>query len=240
MRLIFIIFIFVMVPACSWLGSNPSDEDSILVGQEDDDTDLSVIPLINIITKYLPETYRQDISQGNEITPEMLLEIKPGMNKSQVRFVLGTPLIQDSFHKSRWDYIYVVRKEGKFIESRHLILSFKKDILVNLTGDLIDRNKNIKAMESEKSSSKVKEWDEESLSDEQKKFSDIEDKDETLEKSNSSIDNEQRESVEKPVKKNAVEESGSVSQSIKEDLKTSIPDKEDSGYFELLMENIGF
>ncbi|MBT3826544.1 MAG: outer membrane protein assembly factor BamE [Nitrosomonadales bacterium] len=240
MRLIFIIFIFVMVPACSWLGSNPSDEDSIPVGQEDDDTDLSVIPLINIITKYLPETYRQDISQGNEITPEMLLEIKPGMNKSQVRFVLGTPLIQDSFHKSRWDYIYVVRKEGKFIESRHLILSFKKDILVNLTGDLIDRNKNIKAMESEKSSSKVKEWDEESLSDEQKKFSDIEDKDETLEKSNSSIDNEQRESVEKPVKKNAVEESGSVSQSIKEDLKTSIPDKEDSGYFELLMENIGF
>jgi outer membrane protein assembly factor BamE len=229
-----------MVPACSWLGSNPSDEDSIPVGQEDDDTDLSVIPLINIITKYLPETYRQDISQGNEITPEMLLEIKPGMNKSQVRFVLGTPLIQDSFHKSRWDYIYVVRKEGKFIESRHLILSFKKDILVNLTGDLIDRNKNIKAMESEKSSSKVKEWDEESLSDEQKKFSDIEDKDETLEKSNSSIDNEQRESVEKPVKKNAVEESGSVSQSIKEDLKTSIPDKEDSGYFELLMENIGF
>ncbi|MBT4182958.1 MAG: outer membrane protein assembly factor BamE [Nitrosomonadales bacterium] len=240
MRLIFIIFIFVMVPACSWLGSNPSDEDSIPVGQEDDDTDLSVIPLINIITKYLPETYRQDISQGNEITPEMLLEIKPGMNKSQVRFVLGTPLIQDSFHKSRWDYIYVVRKEGKFIESRHLILSFKKDILVNLTGDLIDRNKNIKAMESEKSSSKVKEWDEESLSDEQKKFSDIEDKDETLEKSNSSIDNEQRESVEKPVKKNAVEESGSVSQSVKEDLKTSIPDKEDSGYFELLMENIGF
>jgi outer membrane protein assembly factor BamE len=240
MRLIFIIFIFAMVPACSWLGSNPSDEDSIPVGQEDDDTDLSVIPLINIITKYLPETYRQDISQGNEITPEMLLEIKPGMNKSQVRFVLGTPLIQDSFHKSRWDYIYVVRKEGKFIESRHLILSFKKDILVNLTGDLIDRNKNIKAMESEKSSSKVKEWDEESLSDEQKKFSDIEDKDETLEKSNSSIDNEQRESVEKPVKKNAVEESGSVSQSVKEDLKTSIPDKEDSGYFELLMENIGF
>ena len=240
MRLIFIIFIFVMVPACSWLGSNPSDEDSILVGQEDDDTDLSVIPLINIITKYLPEAYRQDISQGNKITPEMLLEIKPGMNKSQVRFVLGTPLIQDSFHKSRWDYIYVVRKEGKFIESRHLILSFKKDILVNLTGDLIDRNKNIKAMESEKSSSKVKEWDEESLSDEQKKFSDIEDKDETLEKSNSSIDNEQRESVEKPVKKNAVEESGSVSQSVKEDLKTSIPDKEDSGYFELLMENIGF
>jgi outer membrane protein assembly factor BamE len=274
MRLIFIIFIFLMMPACSWLDSNPSDEDNIPVGQEDDDTDISVIPLINIITKFLPETYRQDISQGNEITPEMLLEIKPDMNKSQVRFVLGTPLIQDSFHKNRWDYIYVVRQKGKFIESRHLILTFKKDKLVNLTGDLIDRNKDVKNMEFQN----AKEWDEESLAEEQKKFGDIEDKKETLEKSNGSIDNEQIQSVEEPVKgkaveesgsvsqsvkepvkknaveesgsvsqsanepvkKNAVEESGSVSQSVKEDLNTSLPDKEDPGYFELLMENIGF
>ncbi len=255
MRLIFIIFIFLMVPACSWLDSNKSDEDNIPVGQEDDDTDISVLPLINIITKFLPETYRQDISQGNEITPEMLLEIKPDMNKSQVRFFLGTPLIQDSFHKNRWDYIYVVRKEGKFIESRQLILTFKKDKLVNLTGNLIDRNKDVKNMEFQN----VKEWDEESLAEEQKKFGDVGDKKETLEKSNSSIDNEQKQpaeesvkknaveesggvsqSVKEPVKKNAVEESGSVSQSVKEDLNTSLPDKEVPGYFELLLDNIGF
>ena len=236
MRLIFIIFIFLMIPACSWLDPNESDEENVPVGQEDDDTDISVIPLINIITKFLPETYRQDISQGNEITPEMLLEVKPGMNKSQVRFVLGTPLIQDSFHKNRWDYIYVVRKEGKFIESRHLVLTFKKDMLVNLTGDLIDRNKDVKDMEFQN----AKEWDEESLAEEQKKFGDIEVKKETLEKSNSSIDNEQKKPVEKPVTKNAVEESGSVSQTVKEDLKNSIPDKEDPGYFELLIDNIGF
>jgi outer membrane protein assembly factor BamE (lipoprotein component of BamABCDE complex) len=236
MRLIFIIFIFLMIPACSWLDPNESDEENVPVGQEDDDTDISIIPLINIITKFLPETYRQDISQGNEITPEMLLEIQPGMNKSQVRFVLGTSLIQDSFHKNRWDYIYVVRKEGKFIESRHLILTFKKDKLVNLTGDLIDRNKDVKTMEFQN----AKEWDEESLAEEQKKFGDIEDKKEMLEKSNSSIDNEQIQPVEEPIKKNAVEESGSVSQSVKEDLNASLPDKEDPGYFELLIDNIGF
>ena len=105
----------------------------------------------------------------------------------------------------------------------------------------------------------AKEWDEEALAEEQKKFGDIEDKKETLEKSNGSIDNEQIKSVEEPakdksveesgsvsqsanepVKKNAVEESGSVSQSVKEDLNTSLPDKEDPGYFELLLENIGF
>ena len=229
-----------MMPACSWLGSDSSDEDNIPAGQEDDDTDISAIPLINIVTKFLPETYRQDISQGNEITPEMLLEIKPGLNKSQVRFVLGTPLIQDSFHKDRWDYIYVIRKEGKFIESRHLILTFKKDILVNLTGDLIDRNEALKVKEAEKPFGTVKEWDEESLAEEQIKFGDAEGKNEILEKNNSSLDNEQKQLVEEPIKKNAVEESGSVSQSVKEDLKTSLPDKEDPGYFELLMENIGF
>lgn len=229
-----------MMPACSWLGSDSSDEDNIPAGQEDDDTDISAIPLINIVTKFLPETYRQDVSQGNEITPEMLLEIKPGLNKSQVRFVLGTPLIQDSFHKDRWDYIYVIRKEGKFIESRHLVLTFKKDILVNLTGDLIDRNEAIKVKEAEKPFGTVKEWDEETLAEEQKKFGDAEGKNEILEKNNSSLDNEQKQLVEEPIKKNAVEESGSVSQSVKEDLKTSLPDKEDPGYFELLMENIGF
>ena len=229
-----------MMPACSWLGSDSSDEDNIPAGQEDDDTDISAIPLINIVTKFLPETYRQDVPQGNEITPEMLLEIKPGLNKSQVRFVLGTPLIQDSFHKDRWDYIYVIRKEGKFIESRHLVLTFKKDMLVNLTGDLIDRNEAIKVKEAEKPFGTVKEWDEETLAEEQKKFGDAEGKNEILEKNNSSLDNEQKQLVEEPIKKNAVEESGSVSQSVKEDLKTSLPDKEDPGYFELLMENIGF
>ena len=229
-----------MMPACSWLGSDSSDEDNIPAGQEDDDTDISAIPLINIVTKFLPETYRQDVSQGNEIAPEMLLEIKPGLNKSQVRFVLGTPLIQDSFHKDRWDYIYVIRKEGKFIESRHLVLTFKKDMLVNLTGDLIDRNEAIKVKEAEKPFGTVKEWDEETLAEEQKKFGDAEGKNEILEKNNSSLDNEQKQLVEEPIKKNAVEESGSVSQSVKEDLKTSLPDKEDPGYFELLMENIGF
>ena len=233
-----------MMPACSWLGSDSSDEDNIPAGQEDDDTDISAIPLINIVTKFLPETYRQDVPQGNEITPEMLLEIKPGLNKSQVRFVLGTPLIQDSFHKDRWDYIYVIRKEGKFIESRHLVLTFKKDMLVNLTGDLIDRNEAIKVKEAEKPFGTVKEWDEETLAEEQKKFGDAEGKNEILEKNNSSLDNEQKqlaeEPIKKPIKKNSVEESGSVSQSVKEDLKTSLPDKEDPGYFELLMENIGF
>ena len=116
-------------------------------------------------------------------------------------------------------------------------LGFVEALLDQVSSDyLIDRNKDVKNMEFQN----AKEWDEESLAEEQKKFGDIEDKKETLEKSNGSIDNEQIQSVEEPAKGKAVEESGSVSQSVKEDLNASLPDKEDPGYFELLLENIGF
>jgi outer membrane protein assembly factor BamE len=50
--------------------------------------------------------YRIDIRQGNYITQEMVAQLKPGMSRDQVRFILGTPLVADIFHADRWDYIY--------------------------------------------------------------------------------------------------------------------------------------
>ena len=47
--------------------------------------------------------YRIEIQQGNFVSQEMVSQLKPGMSKDQVRFVLGTPLITDSFHADRWD-----------------------------------------------------------------------------------------------------------------------------------------
>ena len=49
----------------------------------------------------LPKIYTVEIQQGNEIDSQMLLKLKPGMTKAQVKFILGTPLIADSFHKNR-------------------------------------------------------------------------------------------------------------------------------------------
>lgn len=94
------------------------------------------------LTDLLPQVYKMDIQQGNEIDSEMLLKLKPGMTKSQVRFVLGTPLIQDSFHNNRWDYLYAMRKEGRLIEKRHVILNFEKDLLKNITGEVIPKGEN--------------------------------------------------------------------------------------------------
>lgn len=50
--------------------------------------------------------FRIDIPQGNIITPEMVSQLEPGMTYNQVRFVLGTPLLVDVFHQTRWDYVY--------------------------------------------------------------------------------------------------------------------------------------
>jgi len=81
--------------------------------------------------------YRMDIQQGNVVTSKMMLQLRPGMTKSQVRFIMGTPLIQDSFHANRWDYYYEMRKGGKIIERRRVILEFENDALKQVRGDVI-------------------------------------------------------------------------------------------------------
>jgi outer membrane protein assembly factor BamE len=59
------------------------------------------------------------------------------MTKSQVRFIMGTPLIQDSFHGNRWDYAYQLREGGKLIEQRRVILDFQSDLLKTVRGDVV-------------------------------------------------------------------------------------------------------
>ena len=54
----------------------------------------------------IPGVYRINIQQGNDITQDMVSQLKPGMTKNQVAYVMGTPLIIDTFHPNRWDYIY--------------------------------------------------------------------------------------------------------------------------------------
>lgn len=90
-------------------------------------------------TSALPsfKPYKMDIQQGNVVTSKMMLQLRPGMSKSQVRFIMGTPLIQDSFHSNRWDYFYQMRKDGKIIEQRRVILDFENEVLLRVRGDVI-------------------------------------------------------------------------------------------------------
>jgi outer membrane protein assembly factor BamE len=54
--------------------------------------------------------YRIDVQQGNVLTQEMVSQLRPGLTRDQVRFVLGTPLLVDMFHADRWDYVYRLQK----------------------------------------------------------------------------------------------------------------------------------
>lgn len=83
------------------------------------------------------KSYKMEIQQGNVVTSKMLLQLRPGMTKSQVRYIMGTPLIVDSFHGNRWDYFYQLRQQGKVIEKRRVILDFEKDLLTTVRGDVV-------------------------------------------------------------------------------------------------------
>ena len=75
--------------------------------------------------------YKIDVQQGNVVTQDMVEKLKPGMTKSQVRFVLGTPLIVDTFRDNRWDYAYVRQEKGELIEQERLTIFFENERLTH-------------------------------------------------------------------------------------------------------------
>lgn len=86
---------------------------------------------------YLPPIpYKIDVQQGNVVTEEMVEKLKPGMTKSQVLFVLGSPLIMDAFRDNRWDYVYLLREKGELVEQKRMTVFFDGDVLVNIENHL--------------------------------------------------------------------------------------------------------
>ena len=88
----------------------------------------------------LPEMlspYRIDIQQGNVVTQDMVAKLKAGLTRSQVRFILGSPLVVDMFHADRWDYIYLLQRQNRPDERRRLTVIFDGDKLVTIEGDVV-------------------------------------------------------------------------------------------------------
>ena len=87
-----------------------------------------------------PWVYKLNIDQGNIITQEMVNKLQPGMSRSQVQFVMGSPLIADPFHEDRWDYIYtLLDSKGKRTEQR-LTVFFSDDKLSSLNGSVVPQS----------------------------------------------------------------------------------------------------
>ena len=84
----------------------------------------------------LVDPYRIDVRQGNYVDQEMLSQLRRGMSRDQVRYVLGSPLVVDMFRTDRWDYVYSLRSGRKEAEQRVISVYFEGDVLDRVEGDV--------------------------------------------------------------------------------------------------------
>jgi outer membrane protein assembly factor BamE len=85
-----------------------------------------------------PGVYKIDIQQGNVVTQDMIDQLRPGMTRRQVRFIMGNPLLTDTFHADRWDYLYSLQPGGGERQQERISVIFNSnDQLVSLSGDFM-------------------------------------------------------------------------------------------------------
>jgi outer membrane protein assembly factor BamE len=96
--------------------------------------------------------YRINIQQGNFLDQGAVDTVKPGMTRSQVRYLLGTPMVADSFNKERWDYIYYLKKgRSRQVDSRRVTVYFEGDKVARL-----DKPTDAEAAAQDASAAKIK------------------------------------------------------------------------------------
>ncbi|HGM5578382.1 TPA: outer membrane protein assembly factor BamE [Pseudomonas putida] len=101
-------------------------------------TSLTLVGLLALAGCSFPGVYKIDIQQGNVVTQDMIDQLRPGMTRRQVRFIMGNPLLQDTFNTNRWDYLYSIQPGGgKRQQERMSIFFNESDQLVSLSGDFM-------------------------------------------------------------------------------------------------------
>lgn len=82
-----------------------------------------------------PGVHKINIQQGNIITQDMIDQLQPGMSKRQVRYIMGNPLIQDTFNPDRWDYFYSMKTARGDETKERVSIFFEGDKLTGFNGD---------------------------------------------------------------------------------------------------------
>ena len=103
----------------------------------------TVRPLLTLITIVLATLslaaciYRIDIQQGNLLDQSDIEQVEVGMTRSQVQFLLGTPMVVDSFHRNRWDYAYYLQRgRSRDVDRRWIVVYFEDDRVARIERDL--------------------------------------------------------------------------------------------------------
>ena len=79
--------------------------------------------------------YKVEVQQGNLISEREVPKLKKGMSMNEVRSILGEPVVVDTFNTERWNYVYILRTNGKVSKKHNLTLIFKNDHLVKILDD---------------------------------------------------------------------------------------------------------
>ena len=105
--------------------------------------------------RYVPSgrslgVYKIDINQGNYLSQDMVDKLKTGMTETQVKQILGTPLVESPFRKDRWDYVYEYTQQGHVVEHRKFTAYFDDGKLTRWEGDelpasVVDLNRSASA-----------------------------------------------------------------------------------------------
>jgi outer membrane protein assembly factor BamE len=84
----------------------------------------------------IPQVYKLTVQQGNIVTQEMIDELKVGMTKRQVAYVMGTPLIRSPYQLDRWDYLYTLERRDKVVKDYQVTVFFAEDIYTHFEGEV--------------------------------------------------------------------------------------------------------
>jgi outer membrane protein assembly factor BamE len=95
-----------------------------------------VLAFLPLLSACFLAPHKIDVQQGNYLDQAAVSKLKPDMTRSQVRFLLGTPLVADPFHPDRWDYLYIDRKHGRLKQTKRLTLIFEGDHLKKAMTDM--------------------------------------------------------------------------------------------------------
>jgi outer membrane protein assembly factor BamE len=79
--------------------------------------------------------YRAEVVQGNFVSKEQKEALQVGMQRAQVRDILGSPLVASAFHADRWDFVFTIRRQGAEPQKRKLSVFFKGDELAKVESD---------------------------------------------------------------------------------------------------------
>ena len=83
----------------------------------------------------LIEPYKLSIEQGNAVSQEEFESLYTGMTQTEVLEAIGAPMMKDSFHPDRWDYVYRLKPGKGRVRDSRFTLYFRDEILVKIDGE---------------------------------------------------------------------------------------------------------